>query len=229
MSVRPFVPVEGKRPSAQSNALEEMVQLTRRALSASLAASQPLLTAYRDLLVSALPDQVRRPARPCAVPETACPPYCVCQMSWKARRGESLQGTIRLTNTGRAARTFSFAAGSFQGPAGDSGVVPALNPASAELKPGEAVDVRVGVEVGESLQPGSTSSSEVKVRGLYEQCVLLKVEVEAVQTPYCDVRQGEMPMRITEHHWYSHFQCEEPCFEPVRSQEPPSQVTQPQG
>jgi hypothetical protein len=187
-------------------------------MSAAVDVSRPLLDAYMDVLRTALPAAGLRRVDRCGIPEVDCPPYCVCQIDWEGGRGERLRAAIRLTNTSREGRHFAFEAGSFQGPSGDTGVVPALAPTVLTLKPNESGVVSVGVEVGEQFQQGGDYSAEVKIRGLYEQCVRLRLRVRPEQVPHCEVQQGEIPRRIRAHHWYDHFQCEELCFEPIRQQ-----------
>jgi hypothetical protein len=203
--------------------MENLARVSRQMMSSAFNTSRPLLQAYRDVLMAGLP--LLRPMRRdcCEVPETSCPPYCVCQMSWEATRGEHLQGTIRVTNTGKQARTFTFDADPFQGPSGDTGAKPTLAPATANLSPNQAVVVKIDLDVGEQFQPGSQYNTDVKIRGLYEQCVRLNLSVQPTTAAHCEVSQGEIPTRLRAHQWYHHFQCEEPCFEPVgKPQEPPA-------
>lgn len=194
----------------------DLARLTRRTMTATMDAGRPLLDAYTDMLRAGLSAAGGRRTSRCHISETECPPYCVCQINWEATRGEHLRATIHVTNTGNQARSFAFLADPFHGPSGDTGVVPSLNPSTATLKPNESVVVNAGLDVGEQFQPDGTYSTEVKIQGLYEQCVRLQLDVQAERVPHCEVRQGEIPTRIRAHHWYDHFQCEEPCFEPVR-------------
>jgi hypothetical protein len=200
--------------------VSDLAGVTKRTMSTAMDAGSSLLDAYMGLLGTVMSSASGLRAARCAIPETECPPRCVCQIEWEARRGEGLRATIRVTNVGQQARPFTFQAGSFQGSSGDTGVVPTLSPAAATLKPNESVVVGVGLEVGESFQPGQDYDSEVLIRGAYEQCVTLKLHVQPARATHCEVRQGEIPTRIRAHHWYDHFQCEELCFEPV-TQRPP--------
>lgn len=167
----------------------------------------------------------------CAVPETCCPPRCVCDLTWQGTLRDQLQGTITVTNTGKTARTFQFAATTLKSGGDDSGVSPKLQPASAILKPGESVLVAVGISLSQGFETGRTYTGEITIRGVYEQCVRVSVDVQPQARPHCDVQQGEMPMRVRAHHWYDHYQCEEPCFEPVGRTpvNPDGTVIKPQG
>lgn len=219
------VSVHTSAPGAQDirARIADLADVTKRTMSTAMDASGPLLDAYIGMLKVALPYACRTRFGRCDIPETKCPPYCVCQINWEAARGEHLRATIRVTNTGKQTRLFTFQAASFQGPSGDTGVVPSLSPTTDTLDPNQSVVVQVGLDVGEQFQPGGSYSTEAKIQGLYEQCVQLKLHVRPEHTPHCEVQQGEIPTRIRAHHWYDHFQCEEPCFEPVRQQPSPNE------
>ncbi len=156
-----------------------------------------------------------RPRSTCEVPETCCPPRCVCELAWQANPRDVVRGTVRVTNTGTQTRTFTFVPTALESDGVGSGVTPNLDPQSATLAPGQAVQVFVVASLAEGFEAGRTYTGEIAVRGLYEQCVKLRIDVEPEARPHCDVEQGEMPMRVREHRWSDHFQCEEPCFEPV--------------
>ncbi len=159
-----------------------------------------------------------RPSCTCQVPEQDCPPRCVCDLTWVVTPGGRLEGTVRVTNTGKTGRTFAFRATNLIAAGHDPDLTPSLQPEQATLAPGESVLVQVAAAGTDRLQIGRQYTAEIRVAGLYEQCVRLRVDVEAESRPHCDVEQGEMPMRIRAHRWSDHFQCEEPCFEPVRRQ-----------
>jgi len=150
----------------------------------------------------------------CEVPTTDCPPYCVCEMKWEALSGEHLQGTLRVTNTSKQAQNYNFVPEAFVGPCGSSAIKTSLKPNTASIAAGDSATITVIIEVPAELQT-DTYESKIKVRGLYEQCVKLQVNVKQRCKPHCDVKQGEIPKRIVEHNWYDHFQCEELCFEPI--------------
>lgn len=158
------------------------------------------------------------PSGSCDIPETECPPRCVCELVWEAQPRDTVRGMIRITNTGPQPQPFSFTATSLQGDGQDTGIRPDLDPATAHLAPGESATVRVTLPLHQGFATGRVYEGEVLVRGRYEQCVRLRVQVEPEPVPHCEVRQGEIPVRVRAHHWYHHFQCEEPCFRPVGRQ-----------
>ena len=190
--------------------------MSRDLLTSTMKAGRPVADVYRNLLTSMLAQLAQpRSASPCKIPEKECPPYCVCRIAWDAGRGEHLRAVVRVTNTGKHARTFSFVVAPFQGPSGDTGVSPQLTPDTAVLEPNQSQAVTLDLDVGENLQSGGTYTTEMKIRGLYEQCVQLSLQVHADQVAQCEVSQGEMPMHVHAHNWYDHFLCEEPGFEQV--------------
>jgi hypothetical protein len=212
-----------------------MASTGTRQLATAVVASQPLLEAYIGLLrtVMALPalamssvSSMRSPMASvmpggscceCEVPETGCPPYCVCEIAWEGAPGDKLKATIQLTNTRQAAQHFAIGAGPFQGPSGNTGVSVSPAPAAVNLPANQSTTIVVTFQVPATFTAGSIYSSEMTVTGLYEQCVKVTLRVRATPPePHCDVKQGEIPKRIRAHHWYEHFQCEEPCFEPAR-------------
>lgn len=161
---------------------------------------------------------VMRQSCGCRVPEQDCPPRCVCDLAWTLCPGGRLEGSLRLTNTGKSTRRYTLSATNLVSAGHDPDITPSLQPAEATLEPGQSVLVQVGAQGTERLEIGREYTAEIRVAGLYEQCVRLQVTVEASSRPHCEVEQGEMPMRVRAHRWSDHFQCEEPCFEPVRRQ-----------
>ena len=156
----------------------------------------------------------------CEIPETECPPRCVCRMHWSAARGEHVKGTITLTNTAQKAQAFSMQATSFKGPDGDTGVSASLAPANVTLNPNQSATIAVDLDVTDKFETGNSYEAEVTLTGQYEQCVELRLTVRPSHSHHCDVRQGNIPTRIRAHRWYHHFQCEEPCFEPATTRIP---------
>ncbi len=77
----------------------------------------------------------------CEIPETECPPRCVCELRWEATPGEKVKGTIRVTNTGGQPQAFTFPATALVSDGHDSGLAPTVAPANATLKPGESKSV----------------------------------------------------------------------------------------
>jgi hypothetical protein len=156
----------------------------------------------------------------CEIPETACPPRCVCVIAWHAARGEDVKATITLTNTAKTAQAYSIAATTFEGPSGDTGVKATVAPASVNLPPNQSATITVTLNVSDTFETGHAYAAEVTITGKYEQCVQLQLTVTPRKAHHCEVRQGEIPTHIRAHRWYDHFQCEEPCFEPATPRSP---------
>ena len=150
----------------------------------------------------------------CHIPETECPPRCVCEIEWDACRGEKLQATITVKNTSSTTQLFQFSSTQFQGPGNPGGSV-GLTPIHAQLAPNQATTITVTFGVANNFQPGQTYNAEVTISGAYDQCVHVTLRVCEEKQPHCDVEQGDIPKRIRAHHWYDHFQCEEACFPPA--------------
>jgi len=163
---------------------------------------------------------------PCDIPETECPPHCVCEIGWKACRGQRLQATIQVKNTAKVARPFNFTATPFQGPGNPNKAVE-LAPPNALLQPRQSVTVTVTFTVAPEFQAGQFYYAEVLITGAYEQCVRLLMHIYPEVTPHCVVEQGAIPTRIRAHRWYDHFQCEELCEEPRYVQTGPAGVGNP--
>jgi hypothetical protein len=147
----------------------------------------------------------------CEIPETHCPPRCVCEIHWEAGAGEQLKSIIRVTNTSKKTRSFHFTATSFQGP-GDPQVPMTVSPATANLAPSQSTPVTVTFTPTGVFQPGQTYHGEVLIKGAYEQCVCFEFIALREGHVECEVEQGDPPIRIRKHDWYDHFQCAEPCF-----------------
>jgi hypothetical protein len=159
----------------------------------------------------------------CEIPEVDCPPRCVCEITWDASAGEELNCTIRVRNASQSARTFTIEATQFAGPGNPTDIT--VSPTKLDLKPGASGVVSVSYTVPEA-QPQGDYYAEIVITGSYEQCVeiLLHVLPKQLCPPgqphcFCEVVQGEPPVRIRAHHWYDHFQCTEPCFTPPRDRE----------
>jgi hypothetical protein len=187
-------------PELLSTAATQYVSLLRRGIGLA-GGLVPELTAGLGAL-SALATKANEC---CAVPTQECPPRCVAEVCWEACPGETQHATINVRNTGSQTRAFAFAATPL-GP-----VQPQVQPATAQLAPGQTVAVQVAVPTGEGFKPGERYSGELTIRGAYEQCVELKLKVSAPQTASVCIDQGEPPQHITELKWYRHWQCTEPC------------------
>jgi hypothetical protein len=154
----------------------------------------------------------------CEIPEIDCPPRCVCEVTWEASPGETPALTVRVTNASKFARTFHLDATSFVGDGGSPGTI-TLAPKSLSLPAGHVGIVNATFTVPDV--PEGAYEAEILVRGAYEQCVRVRLTVKCEKTCgesrcTCEVVQGDPPVRIRAHHWYDHFQCTEPCFEPQR-------------
>lgn len=202
-----------------------------RLLSLSVDAFTDLLQGMAGVLGPVLSGGAVRcapmPTRPtrsdcCAIPETECPPRCVCEITWEAARGESLRCSIRVVNSSVTARTFHLSASKFTGPSGSGAGTLTVSPKSLQLAGGSSGLVEAAFTVPDQMAAGYYEA-EIEVRGAYEQClrVLLRVTEKPACGPEpppcrCEITQGEPPVRIRAHHWYDHFQCTEPCL-PART------------
>ncbi len=144
----------------------------------------------------------------CHIPETHCPDQCVGVVYWHGCVGDTLQHHLQVTNTGKDSRNFSLEATPF--PCTDKKV--AITPDSKNLAPGETLKAVISFTIPEELA-GSTFSVAVKIKGKYEQYLKIVLCVKPRQHCCTSVEQGEIPKHIKAHHWYHHFQCEEPCFD----------------
>jgi hypothetical protein len=209
------------RPGADLPVLiDTFAELGRQIVTFSTATALDFLNGAQDLITSAAlpgtqlsPSRSRSLTRPCCeIPETECPPKCVCNIDWSTATGNKISANITVTNTGSQTRNFTFTAAPFSGP-GDPKDLIQLSPASATLVPGQSVSVAAALTVGSDFQPGQKYTSEIHVLGAYPQCVCVTLNVDCSQQSHpCKVEQGDPPVRIRAHHWYDHFQCEEPCF-----------------
>jgi hypothetical protein len=190
--------------------VEDVVLLGPRMMAASLEQVMHLLRGH--------PDRHARHGGCCHIPETECPPRCVCHIRWEAAPGQKQQSTIRVTNTSRTVRNFTFSAGPFHG-AGNPGGTLSVTPATATLQPGQSIVVSATFTPTSAFQVGETYESEMLIRGGYEQCVCFSLAVVSEQHTHCEVEQADPPLHIKAHHWYDHFQCVEPCF-PLHRREP---------
>ena len=126
-----------------------------------------------------------------------------------------MQAHVKVINIGSATRNFTFIATPFSGPGNPKATIQ-ISPASASLVPHASVDVIASFTVTSDFQPGGQYNAELQIYGAYEQCVRIKLDVEPATgkdcTPeHCEVKAGDLPVRIRAHQWYDHFQCTEPC------------------
>jgi hypothetical protein len=205
------------RPTASRQAsLDEIATVGARLLTLSIENSLAMMR-QASTLFAVLPD-LRLPRAQdacCEIPETDCPPRCVCEVRWQANPREATGMSVRVTNSSATARTYVLHATPFVGPDGSPGLI-SLEPATLALAPGQVGLVKATFTVPDI--PEGTFDAEIVVRGAYEQAVCVTLVVKCEKTvghrdEICDVVQGDPPVRIRAHHWYDHFQCTEPCFD----------------
>ena len=207
--------VSVKPQSASQLFLDGLVGLGFKLLAMSIDNARTLVQQASSILPP-LPDmQSLRPKDMCAIPETACPPRCVCEVVWEASPGETPGLTVRVTNASKSSRTFNLHATPFIGSGASPGTM-TLAPQSLSLPPGSAGAVNATFTVPQV--PEGEYDAEIVVRGAYEQCVRVTLNVKCEKTSgkervTCEVVQGDPPVRIRAHHWYDHFQCTESCVE----------------
>ena len=190
-------------------------QMSNEVMSQAFKIGQPLMDAYLQGLSQAIPELKKVARRSCEIPETECPPSCVCVLEWEACQGETVTGTVDIRNAGKQNATFTLKATTFRSGGDDSGKSPQLTPNNFVLAPGEMKTVTVAVQASEAFSANEVYESEVTVAGRYEQCVCLRLRTRRKNVPHCQIEHGEIPTRLVAHHWYDHFQCEELCFQPV--------------
>lgn len=144
----------------------------------------------------------------CKIPETECPPRCVCTIEWMGMPGDTLHHEVKITNTGDKKRTFTLEPLPFA----CTDEVVKVTPNKKVLAPGESFFAKVSFKIPESMV-GSHVQTEILFRGAYEQCIIVDLYVKTRDEFCCDIKQGEVPKRVRAHQWYNHFQCEELCFE----------------
>ncbi len=198
-----------------------MFELGPKLMSMSAERTREFVEAVRELIAATLPKiEIPKLERCCEIPETECPPRCVCDIRWKTCQGGTVHANIHVTNTGSTTRNFTFTATPFSGP-GNPATMIQLSPPSASLAPNASVNVAATLAVTSDFQPGGQYVAEVQVYGAYEQCVRITLDVESATATHCtaqqcEVRAGDPPVRIRAHQWYDHFQCTEPCVELLR-------------
>jgi hypothetical protein len=207
-----------------------LLDLGPQLISISAKATRDFVEAAGDLITATLPKiEIPRPPKHCCeIPETECPPRCVCDIRWKSCPGGTVRAQIKVINTGSIARNFTFTATPFSGPGNPTTRIQ-ISPASASLAPNGTVDVAAVLTVTNEFQDGRQYTAELQIYGAYEQCVRITLDVELPTAKdcapeYCEVRAGDLPVRIRAHQWYDHFQCTEPCVELLR--QPPGAVHQ---
>ena len=211
-------PPSAQRTSQQAS-LEEMFTLGSRLLTLSIENSVAMMQqAVRLLPTLPIPRPRLVQDACCEIPETECPPRCACEVTWQASPGETPGLSIRVTNSSKSPRIFGIHATPFIGVSGSPGTA-TVAPTSLTLAPGHSGFVNATFTVPNVAE--GEYDAEIVVQGAYEQAVCVKLDVKCEKTRgeervMCDVVVGDPPVRIRAHHWYDHFQCTEPCFEPQR-------------
>jgi hypothetical protein len=198
-----------------------MFDLGPKLVSMTAKTTRDFLASAGELITATLP-KIEIPAFPkhcCEIPETECPSCCVCEICWKACPRGTAEANIKVINTGTATRNFTFSATPFSGP-GNPATTFHVSPASASLAPNASVNVTAAFTVTSEFQPGGRYEAELRVFGAYEQCVRITLDIEPAAkdcaVEHCEVKAGDLPVRIRAHQWYEHFQCTEPCAELLR-------------
>jgi len=206
------------KPQATSQLfLDGLVGLGFKLLAMSIENARTIIQQASSILPP-LPDiQSLRPKDMCAIPETECPPRCVCEVAWEGSPGETPGLTVRVTNASKSARTFNLHATPFIGAGGSPGTM-TLVPQSLSLSAGSSGAINATFTIPNV--PEGEYDAEIVVQGAYEQCVRVTLNVRCEKTSgkergICEVVQGDPPVRIRAHYWYDHFQCTEPCVEPL--------------
>jgi hypothetical protein len=207
--------VSVKPQSASQFFFDGLLGLGFKLLAMSIDNARTLIQQASSVLPP-LPDmQSLRPKDMCAIPETECPPRCVCEVTWEASPGETPGLTVRVTNASKSGRTFNLHATPFIGAGGSPGTM-TLSAQSLSLPPGSAGAVNATFTIPNDAD--GEYDAEIVVRGAYEQCVRVTLNVRCEkrvgkECGTCEVVQGDPPVRIRAHHWYDHFQCTESCVE----------------
>lgn len=211
--------VSMKQTSAAAPAAADLLAVAPRLLVLSMESARDFVS-RASATMPAMPSiaTLRRSATGsddcgCDIPETDCPPHCVCELHWEGSPGETFRATIRVRNTGKVGRTFTIASTDLSSPL--AGKI-AVAPGQLQLAPGASADVALAYTVPAGSSAGD-ATAEVLVTGAYEQCVKVTLTVQREATITCEVAQGEPPRRVRTMHWYRHWQCEEPCDPPVRT------------
>jgi hypothetical protein len=205
---------------------ERMTRLNNETMMAGVRGLQPWLDAYSRLFGSAMPAVFATPAAArcgCKIPETECPPYCACTLDWTMAPGDTRVGHIQIKNTSKEFISYSLAATPLESCEGTTKTTPQLEPNSGRVAPGESLHVEVSLTADRSWRAGESYESEIKIRGKYERCVCVRVEVACAQEACCRIEIGEVPKSVHADNWTKHFQCTELCFEPIKqSQDDPN-------
>lgn len=150
----------------------------------------------------------------CDIPETHCPPPCVCRIHWTGCPGDSFRYQIQVTNTAKVDQEFTLTPVPF--PCTEEVVT--VTPDNKNLGPDESLKAIASFTIPDTFASfaGSRYRTRITVAGKYQQYIQVCLTVRPQQACSCHIEQGEIPKRIRARHWYHHFQCEEDCFPPGR-------------
>jgi hypothetical protein len=221
-----------KTSPSTATAFDELTKLVGTVVTDSLKNTSALVQAAASLVSPVLSSKTRKQCGcsddcgcnqasctcgcGCKIPETCCPPRCVCAMTLAAMTGQSVVAGVRIVNQGQEQRTFSLASTPlFSGPTKADF---AFSPAALTLEPGRSGFAAGSLTIPASFAKGSYQG-EITVTGAYEHCVKVTLDVgcDEYQFATCEVVECERYERIRAHHWYDHFQCVEPCGPPPAS------------
>lgn len=152
----------------------------------------------------------------CEIPESRCPSPCVCKIHWTGCPGDTVHYQIQVTNTGKIKRDFKLSALPFSCTSESLKV----SPDKKSLQPAESLKATASFTIPTTFG-GGIYQTRIIVAGAYEQYILVHLTVKPHQHCCCEIEQGEIPKRTKAHHWYHHFQCEEPCFEAISQETSP--------
>ena len=205
-----------RSPSAGRPPVEELLDFASRLLIMSVDNVRTLIQEAPRGLASLPAFPSLGPPSPCMIPETECPPRCVCDVTLDATPDEKVAVTIRVRNDSSSQRTFQLSATPFTGAGGSPGTL-SVSPETLQLPPRHAGIATASFTV--PSVPEGSYDAEILVHGAYEQCVRVRLRVGCRkrcgdEQCLCEVVQGDPPYRIRAHQWYHHFQCVERCEDP---------------
>lgn len=192
---------------------ERMTRFNTETMMAGVRGVQPWLDAYSQFFTVA-PPAAR--CGGCQIPETECPPYCACALNWTMAPGDTRAGHILIKNTSKEDISYTLAATPLESCERTTKTTPLLKPDSGRVAPGESLHVEVSLTADQSWRAGECYEAEIKIRGKYERCVCVRVEVVCAPEACCRIEMGEIPKRVRADDWTKHFQCTELCFEPIK-------------
>ena len=219
--------------------LEKYMRMNAQLLQSALNSYSPLVEAWTSWYQVALPAQFQKSRQAptthphkahrgcCEIPDTTCPPRCAGTIEWHASQGEIRKATIEIRNTSKETLRYQLVPGAFQSCGKSISAQPVVTPTQLNAAAGETVNATVETLVGDSFQPGLTYRAEIKVTGKYERCVCVELHVRCAEEEAVRFDLGDIPYRTRADEWYRHFQCSEPCFEPVAPTQKPTPVAGP--